>query len=299
MAFVLAGLAFCLMLGGCSSASQSTMNDYYSHGIALLPGGTSGELRAPVPQMSAVGGKLTGSVGLENISPRSTQVHRLIGLLDYAPVDLYSADGSLLSTVTLRPGERQEIPFVLPDVNDGRHVFTVGTFLSPDPEDEDFRSHSEIMFSSPQVADLIAGDATRTTDPTPATSASAEASPTQGGTGVRLGLVGSTFDRELLSLQSTAGASYDCEIQVSNADDAPKLFALIGLLDYETVKIDRRSLCLLHVPARSQKTVPIRFETPADPGVHELVVLYSIEPYSPQPLTRRLQSSVRTAVAVP
>jgi hypothetical protein len=295
--------ALTLQLGACANGSAGgtlKLEDKYSHGIALMSG-----VSGPTPvrresTMHAIGGRLLGRVGLVNITADAAQVHKIVGMLDYQTAQLRTPAGAPLATVPISPGETRVVPFSLDGVPNGRHTFTVMTFLSPDDHslDDGFRDSSQIMFSSAQVVDLTAESSAAGTGPAPKVEANLPASPTDNATDVELSSANARSDAQLYRVSAKPGELVPCTCTVTNGGASTLEFALSPLLDYQSIAFGRSAVRYVEVPAKSQVVIPLTVRAPGAPGTHELLVLFTTAPFSTNPLERRTHTTIRTALVV-
>ncbi|HAL62059.1 MAG TPA: hypothetical protein DCP08_06600 [Chloroflexi bacterium] len=209
-------------------------------------------------------------------------------LLDYKQVP-FSLDGheGLLHEITVEPGGDLELPMRLAVVKPGAHDLVVVAFKEPydRPMDPGYRDRMFQRLVGRRVVIVVGG----VEEPiqTPAPDILGSPPPPEVTFGLRVAFATAPTGAEthpskrfMAFGQGRCNETFPYQLWVSNYHgETPVDYALVLFQDFHQVQLKGKDMVVVHLEAGHEVTIDDGLMLPAEPCIHELQVVYVIDPY--------------------
>jgi hypothetical protein len=209
-------------------------------------------------------------------------------LLDYqqVPFDLDGRDG-LLHEVTVDPGGDLELPVRLEVSEPGAHDLVIVAFKEPHNRsmDPEYRDRMFQRLVGRRAVIVVGGLEKPVHTPAP----DVEGSPPPPEVTFSLGVAFATAPtqakthpskRFMASAQGQCNGTFPYQLWISNYQgETPVNYALVVFQDFHQVQLRDKDMLVVHLEAGHEAIVDDSLTLPAEPGVHELQVVYVMDPY--------------------
>jgi hypothetical protein len=209
-------------------------------------------------------------------------------LLDYQQVP-FELDGQagLLHEVTVEPGGDLELPMQLDVGEPGAHDLVAIAFKEPynRPIDPEYRDRMFQRLVGKRAVIVVGGVEEPVHTPTPDVVGSPP--PPEVTFGIRVSFATAPTEAEthpskrfMASAQGQCNGAFPYQLWVSNYHgETPVDYALVLFQDFHQVQLKGKDMLVAHLEAGHEATIDDSLILPAEPGVHDLQVVYVMDPY--------------------
>jgi len=233
---------------------------------------------------------------LENL--RNNRNYLLLCFLDYnqEPLIIDNKKNSLFK-INVKPGQKKYWRFKTNTIKNGFHDFA--TLLIWDPEihrlDKDYRIESDFNLIATNRANIIA-DGSNPPAFSFITAPSKQSQSKEPYDGIRINKQANNLDYWLIE-KALSGKKINYYIHVASSEKQPVTYALIALLDYKQIPLNKSKVLFAKVNPNQVVTFPASFTAPMQKGTHELMLIRIKNPY--KRLTSDDDTLIEPSIRVP
>lgn len=284
----------CLALSGCTPATSLQQNAAPSERAQEMVGTRFSSSREPSGPNDPAGVKykydiksgaaFTGYYEVDNVR-KAGHTYTLLAFVDYKQVP-FEVDGqkSLVHTLTVDANQVKWWPIKVGPFPDGAHTFTTVLIWDSDNHslDPNFRFSTESGATSTNQATFVVGPSQAYHKPAMLSESSGSAlGKNEQYDGVRINTNPGKLQEWLLQ-PARPGQKLDYYIHVGNTKPESVTYSLIALLDGVQIPVaGNPGATTIRVPSQRCSTFKTSLKAPLERGVHELLVVKGVEPFTP------------------